>query len=53
MEVLPASLAERLRELTYNERAVAYLHVDAALTLMGADGHSTIMGWRPCASVSR
>ena len=39
MEVLPASLAERLRELTYNERAVAYLHVDAALTLMGADGH--------------
>jgi len=39
MEVLPASLAERLRELTYNERAVAYLHVDAALTLMGAGGH--------------
>jgi class 3 adenylate cyclase len=39
MEVLPASLAERLRELTYNERAVAYLHVDAALTLMCAGGH--------------
>jgi class 3 adenylate cyclase len=39
MEGLPASLAERLRELTYNERAVAYLQVDAALTLVGAGGH--------------
>ena len=39
MESLPASLAERLRELTYNERAVAYLQVDAALTLVGAGGH--------------
>jgi class 3 adenylate cyclase len=39
MEVLPASLAERLRKLTYNERAVAYLQVDAALTLVGAGGH--------------
>ena len=39
MESLPASLAERLRELTYNERAVAYLQVDAALNLVGAGGH--------------
>ena len=39
MEGLPASLAERLRELTYNERAVAYLQVDAALILVGAGGH--------------
>ena len=39
MDSLPASLAERLRELTYKERAVAYLQVDAALTLVGAGGH--------------
>ena len=39
MEGLPVSLAERLRELTYNERAVAYLQVDAALNLVGAGGH--------------
>jgi len=39
MEDLPASLAERLRELTYNERAVAYLEIDAALILVGAGGH--------------
>jgi class 3 adenylate cyclase len=39
MENVPASLAERLRELTYNERSVAYLQVDAALLLIGAGGH--------------
>src|ERR1700687_911270 len=39
MEDLPASLAERLRELTYSERAVAYLQVDGDLTLVGAGGH--------------
>src|SRR5580700_8171598 len=39
MEGLPASLAERLRELTYDERAVAYLQVDGRLTLIGAGGH--------------
>ena len=39
MEDLPASLVERLRELTYNERSVAYLKVDAALALVGAGGH--------------
>ena len=39
MEDLPASLAKRLRELTYNERAVAYLQIDAALNLVGAGGH--------------
>ena len=39
MEDLPASLAERLRDLTYNERSVAYLQIDAALNLVGAGGH--------------
>jgi class 3 adenylate cyclase len=39
MEDLPASLAERLRELTYNERTIAYLQIDAALNLVGAGGH--------------
>jgi class 3 adenylate cyclase len=39
MDSLPASLAERLRELTFRERSVAYLEVDAALNLVGAGGH--------------
>jgi phosphoserine phosphatase RsbU/P len=39
MEGLPPSLTERLQALTYSERAVAYLQVDAALTLVGAGGH--------------
>ena len=39
MEGLPASLAKRLQKLTYSERAVAYLQVDAALTLVGAGGY--------------
>lgn len=39
MESLPASLADRLREVTYSERAVAYLQIDAALTLVDAGGH--------------
>jgi class 3 adenylate cyclase len=39
MESLPANLAEKLRELTFNERAVAYLQIDAALVLVGAGGH--------------
>jgi class 3 adenylate cyclase len=39
MESLPASLAERLRELTYNERSVAYLQIDANLDLVDAGGH--------------
>ncbi|HWF96405.1 MAG TPA: PP2C family protein-serine/threonine phosphatase [Xanthobacteraceae bacterium] len=39
MEGLPASVAERLRELTYSERAVAYLQVDGGLALIGAGGH--------------
>jgi class 3 adenylate cyclase len=39
MESLPASLAERLREVIYSERAVAYLQIDAALTLVDAGGH--------------
>jgi serine phosphatase RsbU (regulator of sigma subunit) len=39
MEGLPPSLAERLQALLHSERAVAYLQVDAALTLVGAGGH--------------
>ncbi len=39
MEGLPRSLAERLQALTYSERAVAYLQIDAGLTLVGAGGH--------------
>jgi class 3 adenylate cyclase len=39
MEDLPPSPAKRLRELTYNERAVAYLQIDAALNLVDAGGH--------------
>jgi serine phosphatase RsbU (regulator of sigma subunit) len=39
MEGLPPRLAERLQALTYSERAVAYLQIDAGLTLVGAGGH--------------
>jgi sigma-B regulation protein RsbU (phosphoserine phosphatase) len=39
MEGLPASVAERLQALTYRDRAVAYLQVDAALNLVCAGGH--------------
>ena len=36
MDGVPASLAERLQELTYDERAVAYLQVDdTTLNLVG------------------
>jgi class 3 adenylate cyclase len=38
MEGLPATVAEQLQALTYRERAVAYLQVDAELTLVGAGG---------------
>jgi class 3 adenylate cyclase len=44
MESLPASLAERLRELTFNERSVAYLEIDDALNLVGAGGHLDYYG---------
>jgi sigma-B regulation protein RsbU (phosphoserine phosphatase) len=39
MEILPANVAEWLQSLTYGERAVAYLQLDAQLTLIGAGGH--------------
>src|SRR5271154_6198547 len=39
MEGLPPSVAQRLQALTYNGRAVAYLKVDARLTLVDAGGH--------------
>src|SRR5579863_9932201 len=39
MEDLPLSVTARLRELIYDERAVAYLKVDSALRLVGVGGH--------------
>jgi sigma-B regulation protein RsbU (phosphoserine phosphatase) len=39
MEDLPARLAEWLWALIYTERAVAYLQIDATLTLIDAGGH--------------
>jgi class 3 adenylate cyclase len=44
MEGLPATVAEQLQALTYSERAVAYLQVDADLTLIGAGGHLEAYG---------
>ena len=44
METLPASVAEQLQALTFSERAVAYLQVDAGLTLVGAGGHLEAYG---------
>ena len=44
MEGLPASVAEQLQALTYGERAVAYLQVDAELNLVGAGGHLEAYG---------
>lgn len=39
MDGLPPNLAARLQALTYSERAVAYLQINSALTLVGAGGH--------------
>ena len=44
MEGLPATVTEELQALTYRERAVAYLQVDADLTLVGAGGHLEAYG---------
>jgi class 3 adenylate cyclase len=44
MEGLPANVAEQLQAFTYSERAVAYLQLDAALTLVGAGGHLDAYG---------
>jgi class 3 adenylate cyclase len=44
MAGLPASVARRLQALTYGERAVAYLEIDAGLTLVGAGGHLETYG---------
>ena len=44
MEGLPATVAEQLQALTYGERAVAYLQVDAELNLVGAGGHLEAYG---------
>ncbi len=44
MEGLPATVAKRLQALIYDERAVAYLQVDAGLTLVGAGGHLEAYG---------
>jgi class 3 adenylate cyclase len=44
MEGLPATVAERLQASIFSERAVAYLHVDAGLTLVDAGGHLEAYG---------
>ena len=44
MEGLPASVAEQLQALTYGERAMAYLQVNAELNLVGAGGHLEAYG---------
>ena len=44
MKDLPAAVAERLQALIYDERAMAYLQVDAGLTLVGAGGHLEAYG---------
>ncbi len=44
MEGLPATVAEQLQALTYRERAVAYLQVDAELTLVCAGGNLEAYG---------
>jgi sigma-B regulation protein RsbU (phosphoserine phosphatase) len=38
-EGLPASVAASLHAVIYRQRELAYLHVDAALNLVGAGGH--------------
>ncbi|MFL5267501.1 MAG: adenylate/guanylate cyclase domain-containing protein [Stellaceae bacterium] len=44
MEGLPTTVAKQLQAFTYSERAVAYLRLDAALTLVGAGGHLDAYG---------
>jgi class 3 adenylate cyclase len=44
MEGLPTTVAKQLQAFTYSERAVAYLQLDAALTLVGAGGHLDAYG---------
>src|SRR6201996_6793996 len=39
MTILPPVLADRLQALMYDERAAAYLRIDADLKLAGAGGH--------------
>src|SRR5919199_6032069 len=44
MHDLPASVARHLQALTSSERAVAYLQIDAGLTLVSAGGHLEAYG---------
>src|SRR5690242_6527925 len=44
MKGLPDPVAEQLQALTYRERAVAYLQIDARLTLVGCGGHVEAYG---------
>src|SRR5271156_2202683 len=46
MEGLPANVAQYLQALAYSERAIAYLQIDAGLTLIGAGGHLETYGLR-------
>ena len=43
-EVLPAAVAKRLQALIHSERAVAYLQIDAGLTLVDAGGNLEAYG---------
>ena len=44
MDALPAAVVERLQTLLYCERALAYLQVDAELSLIGAGGDLAAWG---------
>jgi class 3 adenylate cyclase len=44
MEVLPPAVAEQLQAAIYSERAVAYLQIDAGLSLVGAGGNLEAYG---------
>ena len=44
MQDLPAAVSERLQALIYSTRALAYLQVDAKLTLIGAGGNLDAYG---------
>lgn len=44
MEGLPATVAKQLQAVTYSERAVAFLQLDAALNLVDAGGHLDAYG---------
>ena len=44
MDRLPPIIAKRLQELTFEAKSVAYLQIDATMTLAGAGGHLDTYG---------